>query len=78
MRTVSRRSSLSKDTLGRLCFSSRHYGAGDVDSVKDCIVVEEAIVVVIVRGESHAVLRCVPWVCVFDTRRNRARGTRVT
>jgi len=58
-----RRNIPSKDTLDHLCFSSRHYGAGDVVAVEVCIAFEPAIVVEIVRGGSHAVLLFVPW-CV--------------
>lgn len=57
---VYRRSSLSKDTPGHLCFSSRHYDAGDVVAVEGCIVFEKVLAVVIVRGVSHAVSQCVP------------------
>ena len=56
-----RHNSPSKDTLGHLSFSSRHYGAGGVVAVEVCVVFEPAIVVEIVRGGSHAVSLFVPW-----------------
>ena len=76
-RRVYRHNILSGDTLGHLCSSSRHYAAGDVVAVEVCEVFEEAIVVVVVRGGSHAVSLFVPWFCVYSICEYCMRATRM-
>lgn len=58
-RRVYRHSSLLEDRLGCL-FWYRCCDSGCAVAVEVCMLFERTIVVEVVRGESHAVLRCVP------------------